>query len=142
MDWKACREFGRDENEVLAQLQGFAEDRYLHQTGCVDTSGGFQLVEDLPQLVRQPVNVTTEKWRIHFHMPIHLRQFGALATTQQDILDCFEVLLGPSAPAWSGHFEVETYAWSVLPESLRPKDLAVGIAAELSWLGHVLSAGW
>ena len=32
------------------------------------------------------------------------------------------------------HFEVETYAWNVLPEPLQPTDLAIGIARELQWL--------
>ena len=31
------------------------------------------------------------------------------------------------------HFEVETYAWGVLPPELKQPDLAVGIAEELKW---------
>ena len=32
------------------------------------------------------------------------------------------------------HFEVETYAWNVLPKELRTDDLAEGIAREILWL--------
>jgi hypothetical protein len=38
------------------------------------------------------------------------------------------------------HFEVETYAWGVLPEALRKRRLADGIADELRWLESALGA--
>ena len=34
------------------------------------------------------------------------------------------------------HFEVETYAWGVLPAELRQPDLAAGIADEMRWLAQ------
>ncbi len=125
-------------SEMLQQLRGFAEDRYLHQTGCVREDGTFELIEDLPELMQQGPRPHDDTWRIHFHMPIHLEQAGALRTTQREILACFDTLKQPSAPDWTGHFEVETYAWSVLPPSLRPATLAVGIALELQWLAEAI----
>jgi hypothetical protein len=38
------------------------------------------------------------------------------------------------------HFEVETYAWNVLPEHLQRSDLAQGIADELLWFRNLVSA--
>jgi hypothetical protein len=38
------------------------------------------------------------------------------------------------------HFEVETYAWNVLPEELRVDDLAEGIAKEMQWVLDTVSA--
>ncbi len=32
------------------------------------------------------------------------------------------------------NFEVETYAWTVLPDELKTEDLAGGIAEELLWM--------
>jgi len=39
------------------------------------------------------------------------------------------------------HFEVETYAWSVLPAELRQQELADGIAAELLWFANLAERG-
>ena len=36
------------------------------------------------------------------------------------------------------HFEVETYAWSVLPESLQVPQIAEGIAREMTWFAALL----
>jgi ABC-type uncharacterized transport system YnjBCD ATPase subunit len=40
---------------------------------------------------------------------------------------------------FSGHLEVETYAWTVLPAEMRQHGLAEDIAAELRWLIDQLS---
>ena len=46
------------------------------------------------------------------------------------------VLAGAALGRWKEvkHFEVETYAWNVLPKELQKDDLAEGIADELIWL--------
>ena len=36
------------------------------------------------------------------------------------------------------HFEVETYAWGVLPESLQVDQLSEGIAREMKWFAELL----
>jgi hypothetical protein len=114
---------------ALAQLAGFAEDRYLHQT-VVRQAGAERptFYEDLPAAL---ANAAPEgEWRVHFHVPIYLERFGLLSSSRADIGDCIA-----AAARWSDvrHFEVETYAWSVLPEELRQADLAAGIAQEMSW---------
>ena len=84
-------------------------------------------------------------WRVHFHVPIFVDNFGSLQTTQQDILQATRFLeqhrqerIGEST--WfTGHYEVETYAWPVLPESLAVRDLASGIAQELKYFSGVLA---
>jgi hypothetical protein len=73
-------------------------------------------------------------WRTHFHVPIHLDAIGRLGTTAKEI---------PSALVMASHtdppcFEVETYAWTVLPPHLRERDLAAGIAKELAWTRDAL----
>ncbi|HAC92992.1 MAG TPA: hypothetical protein DCF63_20535, partial [Planctomycetaceae bacterium] len=39
---------------------------------------------------------------------------------------------------FTGHYEVETYAWTVLPPSLAATDLADGIANELKCFHEIL----
>jgi hypothetical protein len=70
------------------------------------------------------------EWRVHFHVPLYLKRFGLLETTQQAVLDCLAAIRRFSDVR---HFEVETYAWGVLPRELQVDDLATGIAEEMRW---------
>jgi hypothetical protein len=127
-----------ERRQAFEQLREFAEDRYLHQT-VVHSDGGDQFYEDLPQaLAAHPDPPAADKaWRIHYHVPIYLKHFGALKTTQGDIVQCLAAVRDLSRV---GHFEVETYAWSVLPEELKQPNLADGIAEEMRWFDGAISS--
>jgi hypothetical protein len=114
---------------AVAQLAGFNENRYLHQTSIRMTPDSEPVFyEDLHMALKQePVG----EWRVHFHVPIYLERFGRLEATQGAILDCLRTA---HELAMTAHLEVETYAWGVLPAELRQPDLAGGIAQELLWL--------
>jgi phosphoglycolate phosphatase-like HAD superfamily hydrolase len=117
--------------EALAQLRQFAEDRYLHQT-MIDTGAGLRFFDDLPEALREysRADRAGDEWRIHFHVPVYLEQFDLLGTTRDRIIECMRVLKNSDVKHW----EVETYAWNVLPEELKVPDLAEGIARELQWV--------
>lgn len=124
-----------DRPAALDQLRGFHEPRYLHQTCLRHRPGEPALFyEDLPEALAAADPASPAEWRVHFHVPIYLRSFGRLFASQQAILNCLRDL---HQHGGTDHFEVETYAWSVLPEELREPDLARGIARELSWLRGV-----
>jgi sugar phosphate isomerase/epimerase len=130
---------GAEERQaMLAQLLRFAEDRYLHQT-VVRARGADRFFEDLPQALAAHADpaAASDPWRIHFHVPIYLARFGALETTQEEIIRCLAAARDLSRV---GHFEVETYAWSVLPEELQQPRLSDGIAEELRWFDGALSS--
>src|SRR5581483_5990677 len=97
---------------AVAQLAAFAEDRYLHQT-VVRAGGAETFYEDLPQALAAPPE---GEWRVPFHVPIYLERFGRLVSSQGDIRECLDAAVRLSGVR---HFEVETYAWGVLPEELR-----------------------
>ncbi|MCC6417425.1 MAG: metabolite traffic protein EboE [Gemmataceae bacterium] len=117
-----------DRAAALAQLAGFNEERYLHQT-VVRRSPTADPVfhEDLPPALAAE---QAGEWRVHFHVPIYLERFGRLEATSGAIR---EGLRAAAAHADAAHFEVETYAWGVLPPELQVPDLATGIARELDW---------
>ncbi len=121
-----------ERTDTLRQVQAFAEDRYLHQTMIRLPDGDMDFFEDLPLAIASieddhPVG----EWRIHFHMPIFLDRFGLIETTQDQIRECLRAIKPQDD---INHFEVETYAWNVLPKELRTDDLAEGIAREILWL--------
>ncbi|MFQ3594178.1 MAG: metabolite traffic protein EboE [Gemmataceae bacterium] len=123
-----------DRAAAMEQLRSFAEPRYLHQT-LVKRAGVTQPIfyEDLPQALADPPG---EEYRTHFHVPIYLDRFGRLQALQRPILDWLHTL----QPQECEHFEVETYAWSVLPPELQVTELAEGIAREMDWLRERLAA--
>ncbi|MEQ8785633.1 MAG: metabolite traffic protein EboE [Pirellulaceae bacterium] len=125
--------------EALEQLSGFAEDRYLHQTMVKQDDQPPRFYEDLPLALKaeQESATLSGEWRVHFHVPIYLERFGLLETSQADILACLEALRDQPEVA---HFEVETYAWGVLPPSLQVPDLATGIAREMTWFADQLNS--
>jgi hypothetical protein len=113
---------------ALEQLRGFIEPRYLHQTLVrrVDTPQPL-FYEDLPQALAEPL---AAEYRVHFHVPIYLERLGHLQVLQRPIIDCLQAI----QPGECEHFEVETYAWSVLPPEWQVAELAEGIAREMRWL--------
>ena len=130
------------ERAVLVDaLADCTEERYLHQTS-VRTSPDALIThfEDLPLALAAAAKETrylSGKWRVHFHVPIYADRFGPLQATQQDIIVCLEACeLHPELT----HFEVETYAWGVLPTALQRANLADGIADEMNWLRDHLPA--
>ena len=124
---------GDQKDAAVEQLASFAEDRYLHQTVVQSrATNETTFYEDLPvafQRFRQdPAEM--DRWHVHFHVPIYLERFGLLHTSQQAIREC---LVAARQHSEVSHFEVETYAWSVLPDALQQETLASGIAEELTW---------
>jgi len=118
---------------ALAALASFAEDRYLHQTG-VRVERGVRLYGDLPEALRDP---PAGEWRVHFHVPVFLDRVGGLGTTRDQIIPAVRAareLHGVEV------FEVETYAWGVLPPEHRTESLEDGIAEEIHWVREALSA--
>ena len=77
--------------------------------------------------------------RTHFHVPIFAAQLGCLGTTQSAILDCLAEI-----DSWPSNerpvLEIETYAWDVLPSTIRDEsDLVDGIGREITWCAEQTS---
>lgn len=114
---------------AAGELALFAEERYLHQTMVRDPQGRCVFHEDLPQALGPANGRPRGRWRVHFHVPIHLGRIGQLRTTRDHV----EAALPAALRHGVRHFEVETYAWDVLPESIQVEELAAGLAAEMRW---------
>ena len=128
-----------DRSAALEQLANFNEPRYLHQTSIRKSNGESCFYEDLPlalETVSSPDKLT-DTWSVHFHVPVYLDSLGLLGTSRGDILECFQIC--QSMPELK-HYEVETYAWNVLPEEHQVENLSDGIAREMNWVRQQLTA--
>lgn len=132
-------DFSEDSKEErakkLSQLAMFAEPRYLHQTSVQKTSG-CEFYEDLPFALSSAAGDPAGEWRVHFHVPIFSPNLGLIETTQSEISKCLSAIRSLDIPA--EHFEIETYAWNVLPEQLRENSLSEGIAKEFNWFQNLV----
>lgn len=126
---------GLNSNQRAARMQAlecFMEERYLHQVS-IEHEQDREFFGDLPlafDCYRDRWAEAGEEWRVHFHVPVYIQALDLLATTQADIAAC----LATPAVRNVRHFEVETYAWNVLPADLQRQTLAEGIADELKWV--------
>lgn len=124
--------------DAVKQLATFVEDRYLHQTVCKTGTSAPIFYEDLPLALSSAENREPRgEWRTHFHVPVYLRDFGHLRASQDAILQCVRSAV---AHKDTEHFEVETYAWGVLPAELQQPDLASGIADEMKWFRTIIQS--
>ncbi len=113
------------------KLQSFVESTYLHQVVAKDGEGKLKSYSDLPQALDTLADSKEKEWRIHFHVPVFLENYGSFSSTQETISIVLKEIL--SNPEITQHLEVETYTWEVLPEDTR-LSLGESIARELSWV--------
>jgi hypothetical protein len=113
------------------KLEAFAESTYLHQVVAREESGNLKSYPDLPQALQVLPNTKEKEWRIHFHVPVFLDNYGSFSSTQETISIVLKEIL--SNPETTRHLEVETYTWEVLPEETK-LSLGESISRELAWV--------
>lgn len=115
---------------VEKALLPFVESTYLHQViGRLDDST-LHAYPDLPDALLDLSTTNELEWRVHFHVPLFLATYGALDSTQEDILSILKL---NGERKLTSHLEVETYTWEVLPEDIH-LSLDQSIARELNWV--------
>lgn len=111
-------------------LLPFAESTYLHQVVQRNRDGTLLRYPDLVDALPGIHAPQADQWRIHFHVPIFIERYGTLLSTQDDILRVFALL---RERRFTGHLEIETYTWDVLPPGLKG-NLADSIGREYEWV--------
>ena len=116
--------------DIGRALEPFAESTYLHQVVQQSHDGTFRHYPDLIEALPHIQDRQIAQWRIHFHVPIFIDHFQNFQSTQDTIVDTFDLL---AQRRFCCHLEIETYTWSVLPGDLK-KDLLDSIAREYQWV--------
>lgn len=130
-------EFTGGDGRAEALLRPFVDNTYLHQVVEKSPTGLIRYI-DLPEALAQEAKVGRQgkrgekkEWRIHFHVPIFLREMKDFGTTQDHLVSLIDFLKGDDL---CPYLEVETYTWDVLPAEYRNLDTASAISKELSWV--------
>ena len=111
-------------------LKSIDEPVYMHQV--VEKKGTtLNRFSDLSDAFRTIDKSFGSEWRIHFHVPIFLKQMDQFHTTQDFLKEILNI--HKNSPI-SQHLEVETYTWDVLPSNYRDTPVNQAIARELNWV--------
>lgn len=115
---------------VVERLRPFAESTYLHQVIERHGDGTLHHYPDLVTALPYLEQSTAQEWRTHFHVPIFIRDYQILHSTQDDIVSVLDLLRTNHA---CKHLEIETYTWDVLPSGMK-MDLLFSIQREYEWV--------
>ncbi|MBC7285060.1 metabolite traffic protein EboE [Hoeflea sp.] len=113
-----------------AALVPYAEPTYLHQV-IRRTPDGLKSEVDLPDALALGESTDGEEWRVHFHVPVFIRNLGAFSSTRDFLAS---ILALHRQDPISPHLEIETYTWDVLPKDLRGATVAENIGRECAWV--------
>ncbi|PSM46498.1 xylose isomerase [Chroococcidiopsis sp. CCALA 051] len=112
--------------QVVEKLRPFAESTYLHQAIARDRNGKLYRYSDLVTALPDLEQIPACELRIHFHVPIFIRDYQFLQSTQDHIKTVLELL---QRERICSCLEIETYTWDVLPEDMK-LDLVSSIQRE------------
>ena len=121
------------------KLEDFADPVYLHQLKVRRASGEIVSYPDLDKApeVRTADGPPGEEWRVHFHVPLYLGEYGELRSTSGLYTPALAKLLTSGV---TPHIEIETYTFDVLPAAAREADVVRSIAREYQWVLAYLGA--
>lgn len=126
-------DFSSDAEEKLKVIAQYNEPTYLHQVVAQRKDGSFQKFPDLTEAI-EGFDENISSWRVHFHVPLFLENYGVLSSTQSDIVDTINV---HKNKPFTNHLEIETYTWGVLPTEFQAP-LNESIIREINWVKGLL----
>ncbi len=126
-------DFSSDTEEKLKVIAQYNESTYLHQVVAKRKDGSFVKFQDLTEAIAG-FEENISSWRVHFHVPLFLENYGVLSSTQSDIVDTINVHKNKS---FTNHLEIETYTWGVLPTEFQAP-LNESIIREINWVKGLL----
>ncbi len=125
---------GPQRQQVYDRLIPFTESTYLHQVIAKMPDGSLHRYRDLCQALEAFDHTKAIEWRTHFHVPIFLKDYPLLNSTQDHIVETIGYL---QSQDMGTHLEIETYTWDVLPAEMK-FDLVSSIEREYEWVKGIL----
>jgi len=118
----------------IETLKKYHEPVYLHQVKALGKDGTFIQYRDLDEAIADFNPDRDDEWRVHFHVPLFLENYGILGSTQQEIRETMAI---QKSNPFTRHLEIETYTWGVLPTEFQvPMDHS--ISREIQYIQGLL----
>ena len=115
---------------AIDAIRAFDEPVYFHQALAREEDGGIRHFIDLPDFLTADKAGLFEA-RVHFHIPLDAEPAPPLRSTRRQVVDV--LAWRAKHPDACHHYEIETYTWAVLPETLR-RPVEEQIAGEYRWV--------
>lgn len=120
---------------VMDAFKVFDEPAYLHQVVAKQKDGQLKRYADMPLALADAQDMAAAEWRAHYHVPVFLRDYGVLQSTQEDIAATLHI---QRQTPFTRHLEIETYTWEVLPDKIKAP-LDASIIREIQWVNGLLN---
>lgn len=112
-------------------LTPFEDNVYLHQVVARKNESLTRYTDLHHAFTSLEQGNTYDEWRVHFHVPVFLDEFGVYQSTQFFLR---EMLAAHNLSPISEHLEIETYTWGVLPDNLKTANMQQDIIREFQWV--------
>ncbi len=112
------------------QLRKFNGPTYLHQVVARKNDGQFLHYPDLSEALKDTKASYATEWRSHFHVPLFIKEYGLLGSTQKEIIQALRI---QAKEKFTDNMEIETYTWDVLPDKLK-LPIVESIIREMKWV--------
>jgi len=116
---------------TIELLKPFEDNVYLHQVVARHGTTLHRFTDLHEAFASIDGGEAHEEWRVHFHVPVFMDDFGDYQSTQFFIKDMLQL---HKANPISSHLEVETYTWGVLPDEFKTDNMQEAIIRELQWV--------
>ncbi len=127
----------RDQEEAkIEELKKYREPVYLHQVKALRKKGTYEEFKDLDEAFDAYQPETYDEWRVHFHVPLFLENYGLLGSTQKEIRETLSI---QKSNPFTKHMEIETYTWGVLPAAFQVP-IADSISREIKTIQELLGS--
>jgi hypothetical protein len=120
------------------ELAPFSRSPYLHQVRGRKNDGSLSRYGDLSEALPHLPTSSDQEWRIHYHVPLFIEQYGSLTSTQAETRAVLQLL---ARYGFTHHLEIETYTWELLPEELK-MNLVDFLEREYRWTLEALTPGY
>jgi hypothetical protein len=124
-----------NEKEKMEKLKQYQEPVYLHQVKALKKDGSFVQYRDLDEAFEAYEPHKFDEWRVHYHVPLFLENYGLLGSTQKEIRETLGIQM---EKPFTQQMEIETYTWGVLPTEFQVP-IHESIAREIEWVKSILN---
>jgi hypothetical protein len=121
--------------ELGGALASFSRSPYLHQVRGRRPDGHLSRYGDLSEALPHLLTSRDREWRIHYHVPLFIEEYGCLTSTQAETRAVLQLL---TRRRFTRHLEIETYTWELLPEDLK-MNLVDFLEREYRWTLEALN---
>lgn len=126
-------DFLNNPQEKLKAISQYNEPTYLHQVVAKTKNNQLLKYKDLDNAIAA-FDDDIALWRVHFHVPLFLENYGVLRSTQAQIKEVIDYCKQKNI---CNHLEIETYTWNILPKEYQ-LPLINSIIREINWVKNLL----